>query len=182
MSTLVRFARMRMTGTRERRSWIRGIGAERFGVITALAIIASALNATEGIGQAPPEEPVNVEERAVDPGEWVGKWSGPFMFEGDGPFGSMILSIAHNGEEWRVSSELVAEGAPVGGEVREWVVRGDRFSYSQWFDAIDVRVRGGLVEGELVGDIEAWNETERMGVGTFRIQEVALSPVPANDP
>jgi hypothetical protein len=147
-----------------------------------LAVVGCVCLASEGWAQtlAAPEE--LSEERPVVLEEWIGQWSGPFAFGGDGPSGSMRLLIARNGEEWRVVSELRAEDAPPGGEVREWVVRGDRVSYLQWYNDVEVTFRGRLVEGELVGDLEAWREGEEMGIATYRLRRDPLSTIPTEDP
>jgi hypothetical protein len=166
---------MKMTRIGQRRAVRSRSGPARSGVVIALALIGAASLTTEGVAQTPEEEPVRVEE-------WIGRWSGPFDFEGDGPSGSVSLVLAIDGEEWAVVSELLAEGAPPPGEVLGWVVREDRFSYVQWYDAIELTVRGRLVEGELVGELEAAREGERLGGTTFRLRREALRPTPTDEP
>ncbi len=99
--------------------------------------------------------------------ELLGTWRGPFATEG--PSGTMNLTVAWDGADYEVTSDVQGEGVPPGGEVREWRVEGTVFSFAQAFGEYEVLFRGELVEGTLRGTIEAYQYGTLVITGTFTL-------------
>jgi hypothetical protein len=166
---------------RERRV-IRGKkGLARWGGAVALAVIGAAIVTQEGVAQLPEVDPGLLEDQTLAVEDWIGRWSGPFESEGE-LAGFLVMIVAHNDGEWVVESELLDDGAPPGGEVREWILRGDRFSYRQSYEEVELIVLGQLAEGEIVGEMEAQRDGEKLGVATFNLRRVIVDETPTDDP
>lgn len=126
-------------------------------VMTGLAVIAGAASPTASQAAA----------QNSDPGVWVGTWTGPFVTEG--PTGTFTLVIARNGDAWKVENSVESDGAPPPGEVREFKVEGNAFSFVQSYADLEVIFRGALEGGELKGTLEAYQGGGLVGTGTFTL-------------
>jgi hypothetical protein len=181
MSTPVQNGRRRMARRAKEMVIVRRVGFSRWVVAGALALLGAVSLVAEGAAQVQGERAAAAGEDSVAVEDWIGRWSGPFESEGE-LAGFLVMIVAHNDGEWVVESELLDDGAPPGGEVREWILRGDRFSYRQSYEEVELIVLGQLAEGEIVGEMEAQRDGEKLGVATFNLRRVIVDETPTDDP
>jgi hypothetical protein len=97
----------------------------------------------------------------------AGTWSGDYTT--DGPSGTMTLTIAKEGEGWKVTNSL-GDAAPPSGDVREVVVEGDKITWKQIFGEYDVAFTATVgADGKLAGTLEATQGGSVAGGGSFTL-------------
>ena len=121
---------------------------------TLFAAVATivAVNTTSASAQAAPK--------------WEGTWKGAWT--SDGPSGTGTLTIAKEGETWKVTNLLEGDQVPPPtGDPRDWKTEGNAFSFAQTYGEFEVMFKG-TVEGDVVkGTIEAYQGGSMVGSGSF---------------
>lgn len=133
---------------------IRRTAARLLATLAAVAVVAS-LSTTRLHAQNP------------DPSVWVGTWSGPFV--SDGPTGTFTMVIAREGDAWKVEHSVESEGAPPPGEIRDFKVEGNTYTFTQTFGDLDVVFRGTLEGKEIKGNLEAYQGGGLVGTGSYTL-------------
>jgi hypothetical protein len=101
----------------------------------------------------------------------VGTWKGPFV--SDGPTGTFTLSIAREGQEWKVSNQVETEGMIVPtSDIRDWRVEGTTFTFVQGILEFEVVFRGTLEGREIRGTVEGYQGGTLMGAGSFTLNRL----------
>jgi hypothetical protein len=159
----------------------RGGALRSWKLQVALALLGVAALTVQGVAQTPAAEVEASADPTVVVDEWIGRWSGPFESEGE-LAGFLVITVAHDGEKWVVKCEVLDDGAPPGGPVLAWAVRGDQFSFRQWFEDVELIVAGRLADEEIVGEMEAQREGERLGLATFNLRKVTVNEPPPDSP
>jgi len=125
---------------------------------TLFAAVATivAVNTTSASAQAAPK--------------WEGTWKGAWT--SDGPSGTGTLTIAKEGETWKVTN--LPEGdqvPPPTGDPRDWKTEGNAFSFAQTYGEFEVMFKG-TVEGDVIkGTLEAYQGGSMVGSGSFEFKK-----------
>jgi hypothetical protein len=133
---------------------IRRTAARLLATLAAVAAVAS-LSSTRLEAQNP------------DPSAWVGTWSGPFV--SDGPTGTFTMVVAREGDAWKVEHSVESEGAPPAGEIRDFKVEGNTYTFTQTFGDLEVVFRGTLEGREIKGNLEAYQGGGLVGTGSYTL-------------
>lgn len=130
---------------------------------SACAALLTVTAALPALAQAPTSAP------APPVTAWVGTWSGPFV--SDGPTGTLTLVIAREGETWKVEHTVTSDGAPPGGDVRDWKVEGNVVTFAQTVGDLETQFHGTLEGEEMKGTIEAYQAGTFVGAATFTLRK-----------
>lgn len=85
--------------------------------------------------------------------EILGVWEGPYQSD-QVPPGSLRLTVAQEGQVWKVTLEVITDQAPGSGEVRDFKVEGDQITWAQTVGDFDCLNRGTVAGGILKGTAE----------------------------
>ena len=125
---------------------------------TLFAAVATivAVNTTSASAQAAPK--------------WEGTWKGAWT--SDGPSGTGTLTIAKEGETWKVTNLLEGDQVPPPtGDPRDWKTEGNGFSFAQTYGEFEVMFKG-TVEGDVIkGTLEAYQGGSMVGSGSFEFKK-----------
>ena len=125
---------------------------------TLFAAVATivAVNTTSASAQAAPK--------------WEGTWKGAWT--SDGPSGTGTLTIAKEGETWKVTNLLEGDQVPPPtGDPRDWKTEGNAFSFAQTYGEFEVMFKG-TVEGDVIkGTLEAYQGGSMVGSGSFEFKK-----------
>ena len=101
---------------------------------------------------------------------WVGTWKG--SWSSDGPSGTGTLTIAKEGETWKVTNLLEGDQVPPPtGDPRDWKTEGSTFSFAQTYGEFEVMFKG-TVEGDVIkGTLEAYQGGSMVGSGSFEFKK-----------
>ena len=101
-------------------------------------------------------------------------WAGTFKgsWSSDGPSGMGTLTIAKDGEAWKVTHLLEGDQVPPPtGDPRDWKTEGSGFSFAQTYGEFEVMFKG-TIEGDLIkGTIEAYQGGSMVGSGSFEYKK-----------
>ena len=102
--------------------------------------------------------------------KWEGTWKGAWT--SDGPSGTGTLTIAKEGEGWKVTNLLEGDQVPPPtGDPRDWKVEGSAFSFAQTYGEFEVMFKG-TIEGDIIkGTLEAYQGGSMVGSGTFELKK-----------
>ena len=121
---------------------------------TLFAAVATivAVNTTSASAQAAPK--------------WEGTWKGAWT--SDGPSGTGTLTIAKEGETWKVTNLLEGDQVPPPtGDPRDWKTEGNAFSFAQTYGEFEVMFKG-TIDGDVIkGTLEAYQGGSMVGSGSF---------------
>ena len=125
---------------------------------TLFAAVATivAVNTTSASAQAAPK--------------WEGTWKG--AWSSDGPSGTGTLTIAKEGETWKVTNLLEGDQVPPPtGDPRDWKTEGNAFSFAQTYGEFEVMFKG-TIEGDVIkGTLEAYQGGSMVGSGSFEFKK-----------
>ena len=101
---------------------------------------------------------------------WAGTWKGSFT--SDGPTGTVTLTIAKEGADWKVTNLLEGDQVPPpSGDPREWKTEASTFSFTQTYGEFDVIFKG-TAEGDVIkGTLEAYQGGSMVGTGSFELKK-----------
>jgi len=89
-----------------------------------------------------------------------------------GPSGTGTLTIAKEGETWKVTNLLEGDQVPPPtGDPRDWKTEGNAFSFAQTYGEFEVMFKG-TVEGDVIkGTLEAYQGGSMVGSGSFEFKK-----------
>jgi hypothetical protein len=101
---------------------------------------------------------------------WAGTWKG--SWSSDGPSGTGTLTIAKEGETWKVTNLLEGDQVPPPtGDPRDWKTEGSTFSFAQTYGEFEVMFKG-TIEGDVIkGTLEAYQGGSMVGSGSFEYKK-----------
>ena len=101
---------------------------------------------------------------------WAGTYKGTWT--SDGPSGTGTLTIAKDGEAWKVTNLLEGDQVPppTGGP-RDWKTEGNAFSFAQTYGEFEVMFKGTLEGDTIKGTLEAYQGGSIVGTGSFELKK-----------
>ena len=101
---------------------------------------------------------------------WAGTYKGSWT--SDGPSGTGTLTIAKDGEAWKVTNLLEGDQVPPPtGDPRDWKTEGNAFSFAQTYGEFEVMFKGTLEGDTIKGTLEAYQGGSIVGTGSFELKK-----------